>query len=172
MNQSPKAGEAYQLCKHLAAATVREPRHAWSVAGRAAWVVLCAECHKRIGQRIAAALAAEVGHFAPAAKPATAQPATPLEAWQPIVDKLADGVRAVVVAWSEREQQEKQRQEHAAAWQEAQKQIDALAALVSEQTRLIANLQATAIEREQMITNTLRRVADDLIPPRPRRARR
>ena len=78
----------------------------------------------------------------------------------------------MVVAWSEREQQEKQRQEHAAAWQQAQKQIDALAALVSEQTRLIANLQATAIEREQMITNTLRRVADDLIPPRPRRARR
>lgn len=51
MNRTPKQGEPYQVCTHLAAATDRTDRHYWQVAGRDPWIVMCDECHASFSER-------------------------------------------------------------------------------------------------------------------------
>lgn len=49
MNRTPKQGEPYQLCTHLAAP--RTGCHYWQVPGRESWLVLCDACHGSFSER-------------------------------------------------------------------------------------------------------------------------
>ena len=45
MRRTPKAGEKFQLCTHLASDDERPDRHWWEVPDFDPWIVLCDACH-------------------------------------------------------------------------------------------------------------------------------
>lgn len=51
MNRTPKQGDPYQVCTHLAASPDRTDRHYWTVPGRDPWIVLCDGCSASFPER-------------------------------------------------------------------------------------------------------------------------
>ena len=48
--RTPRVGDGYQVCLHLVKAAAWEERHYWDSPGKP-WIVLCAGCHARYGNR-------------------------------------------------------------------------------------------------------------------------
>lgn len=63
MTRTPKAGEPYQVCPHLAAAPTSPDRHFWDMPGRKPWIVLCSACHGAFQQRRSVEIYGETFHL-------------------------------------------------------------------------------------------------------------
>jgi len=64
MARSPKAGDPYQVCPHLAATPTSPDRHFWDVPGRAPWLALCPACHAAFAERRSVEIHAEIFRLA------------------------------------------------------------------------------------------------------------
>lgn len=186
MNRTPKQGEPYQVCIHLAADTGRSDRHYWQVPSRDPWIVLCDGCHGSFSKRQSVEIHGELFRLAedvvsapgsscvehsrpdviladlpPVAEKSPTQLLTflPRVDWMPLVDRSLSTLAELVRSAMA---QASSRADAEIRRLEVETQgMERMLRLVDASVATIERLQSLAAEQDAVIVEMIRRVRDE-----------